>query len=735
LRKHRPTPTAHIPDAPAALARPAFASVPPCRPLGQLSPPVAPDPDLPPELVNHPKFQVLRRLGQGGMGTVYHARHKVMDRDVALKVINPAFLEHPDALPRFFAEVKAAARLDHPNIVRAYDAEPAGSLQLFVMEYVEGINLADYLARKGPLSVEHACRFVLQAAAGLQHAHEQGMVHRDIKPANLMLTRKGQIKILDFGLARLASERRQGTGLTQSNAFLGTPEYVAPEQALDARQADIRADLYSLGCTLFYLLAGRSPFQADTVMKMVLSHIENEAPSLHQLRPDVPAGLAAVVARLLAKDPKQRYQLPIEVVRALAPFARKEGGASVVTGPVSPAQSATAALPVAVPAAERASTFADLDAGKPSPRASRRRSGQGPAGTGFPRAALRRRWPLLVGVAVGVVLLVIGVWLLMGRSPPGKAGDGVVVLQVNEEGADVFVDGDKVTVTGKANEPVDIRLKKGRHKLEVRKGAFSAVSREVVLAENGRKVVDIMLDALRMANSIGMEFVFIKPGTFQMGSPETEHMHDRDEKQHQVTLTKGFYLQTTLVTQQQWQAVMGVNSNPSNFKGDDLPVDTVSWDDAKEFCRKRSTTESRAYRLPYEAEWEYAARAGTTTPFWQGATITTDQVNFDGKSPYRDTDPKGEYRGRTTPVKQFKANAWGLYDMGGNLFQWCEDCYAEYPDGPIEDSKGSNTGTWRVLRGGGWGSFAGHCRAAYRYRVEPTFRPYNVGFRVVFRLD
>jgi len=178
---------------------------------------------------------------------------------------------------------------------------------------------------------------------------------------------------------------------------------------------------------------------------------------------------------------------------------------------------------------------------------------------------------------------------------------------------------------------------------------------------------------------------------------------------------------------------MGVNSNPSNFKGDDLPVDTVSWDNAKEFCRKLSTKESRPYRLPYEAEWEYAARAGTSTPFWQGATITTDQVNCNG-TPYRDTDPKGENRARTTPVKQFKANSWGLYDMGGNLWQWCEDWYGDYPNGPIEDPKGSNTGTLRSVRGGSWYDLARHCRAAIRFRLVPANRNDIFGFRLALEM-
>ena len=178
------------------------------------------------------------------------------------------------------AEVRAAAKLDHPNIVRAYDAEQVGSMHLLVMEYVEGTNLAELVAKKGPLPVPYACHFIRQAALGLQHAFEQGMVHRDIKPQNLMVNARGQVKVLDFGLARMRSERKAGGGLTAADAFMGTPEYVSPEQATDARSADTRADIYSLGCTLFFLLAGHPPFQEDSLYNQLRAQVEKEPPAV-----------------------------------------------------------------------------------------------------------------------------------------------------------------------------------------------------------------------------------------------------------------------------------------------------------------------------------------------------------------------------------------------------------------------------------------------------------------------
>ena len=264
------------------------------------------------------------------MGIVYQAVQTLMDRTVAIKVINPSLLEHPDALARFQGEVKAAAKLDHPNIVRAYDADQVGKLHLLVMEFVAGVEPGRCRATvEGPLSPALACHFIRQAALGLQHAFEQGMVHRDIKPGNLMLTPQGRVKILDFGLARLRSEKSKRKGLTELDSFLGTPEYVSPEQATDARTADIRADIYSLGCTLYFLLTGRPPFVEDTLVKVLLAQIEKEPPPLHELRADVPAELSAVAARMLAKDPARRYQKPVEVAQALMPFHQPDSKPSL----------------------------------------------------------------------------------------------------------------------------------------------------------------------------------------------------------------------------------------------------------------------------------------------------------------------------------------------------------------------------------------------------------------------
>lgn len=270
-------------------------------------------------------YLILDQLGVGGMGQVYLAEHIHMRRLAALKILPPLSFDDHVARERFFREARAAGTLDHPNIVRVFDLCQEGKILYLVMEYVDGVNLQLIVGRHGPLNVAAACHYAGQVAFGLQHAHELGFVHRDIKPANLLIDRLGVVKILDFGLVR--SESDAGAGLTRqldAKHVLGTADYVAPEQAVDSSTVDIRADIYSLGATLYFALTGRPLFPEGRVaQKLVWQQIREPVP-VDRLRPEVPAELAAVVHKMLAKKPANRYQTPTEVLEALAPFVPDE---------------------------------------------------------------------------------------------------------------------------------------------------------------------------------------------------------------------------------------------------------------------------------------------------------------------------------------------------------------------------------------------------------------------------
>jgi serine/threonine-protein kinase len=419
-------------------------------------------------------YVLLERLGEGGMGAVFKARHAKLGQVVALKLIRKQRLANPDAIRRFEREIRAAAQLSHPNIVHAYDAGEVAGTHFLVMEYVEGgIDLAKLVRRRGPLPVAEACDFIRQAALGLQHAHERGLVHRDIKPQNLLLANRARsvseggaessplayasgsavVKILDMGLARLSlgGDSEASSTMTQEGAIMGTPDYIAPEQAQESHTVDIRADLYSLGCTFYFLLTGQVPFPGGTLVVKINKHQFETPLAVERLRPQVPRPVAAIVRKLMAKRPEQRFQTPAELAGALAFFLRGDSTASdsdtqgELTGRTLPqAQGSgtrgqgpetTEALPSLSPVAEA-----------PSPLT--------------PRSSYLRLWAGLPAGLLLVALVGVGLSLRSSRRPAADAdasAAGKIKVLANRSWQDTRVDipsGTAVTVSaeGKWNK-------------------------------------------------------------------------------------------------------------------------------------------------------------------------------------------------------------------------------------------------------------------------------------------
>lgn len=268
------------------------------------------------------KYKILECLGSGGMGSVFLCEHLLMCRRVALKVLPASRANDPAAVERFHREARAVAHLDHPNIVGAYDIDHDGKLHFLVMEYIDGSTLERIVEKTGPMTLCRAAHYVRQAALGLQHAHESGLVHRDIKPSNMLVDRNGTVKILDMGIARFF--RDQSDDLTNRNVQnpLGTADYMAPEQAIDSHSVDIRADIYGLGATFYFLLTGKSPFKDGTPMEKMIWHQIRLPRPIREIRPEVPEELSAVLDRMLAKTPEQRFQTPAEVADAVAAWTK-----------------------------------------------------------------------------------------------------------------------------------------------------------------------------------------------------------------------------------------------------------------------------------------------------------------------------------------------------------------------------------------------------------------------------
>ncbi len=599
-------------------------------------------------------YRVVDLLGEGGMGRVFRAVHTRLGRDVALKVIRREKLANPLTVRRFRQEIRAVAQLAHPNVVMAFDADEAGGDHFLAMEFVDGSDLTKLVRDFGPMPIPVACDYIRQAALGLHHAYERGMVHRDVKPSNIIAGKTGQVKILDLGLAMLneASASESATRMTQEGFVIGTPDFLAPEQARNPQQVDTRADIYALGTTLYYLLTGKTPYEGANPTEKLLKHISDPPPSLLSQMPAAPPHLDALIQWMTAKDPRHRPQTPLEVAHALLPYCP----------PPPPGTHPTAALPPA---------------------------------------------PL--------------------RLDP-KGSSHLFVLPASEAPA---------------------RVRERGQKASSRTGWMVGVVALVALGVSGYVGYRYSLrpdppPTAEYTNGIGMKFVLIPPGKFRMGSPDSERGRSFDEGPvGEVTLEGTYYLGVTEVTNGQFQQLMGKSPawTAARVAGAaDYPVESVTWAEAVDFCKKlndrdRGRRRGWAYRLPTEAEWEYACRAGTTTAYPTGDQLlpesgeTFDPVGKDAPPP---DDPNIKSPEKPNKVGQAKANAFGLHDCCGNVAEWCSDFFARgYPAGPRVNPTGPPTGDLYSARGGAFDAPAARCRSAVRAGYPPGTRDRAIGFRVV----
>jgi formylglycine-generating enzyme required for sulfatase activity len=712
-----------------------------------------------------------------------------LDKVFALKVLSANRMQDPEAVARFEREMKTAGKLEHVNIIRASDADEIDGTHFLVMEYVHGLDLSEIVQRIGPLSIADACEIVRQAALGLQHAHEHGLVHRDIKPSNLMLTEDGTVKILDLGLALLAQQQGgPGRELTATGQMMGTLDYMAPEQGDDSHQVDIRADIYSLGATLYKLLSGRAPFAGDkhqTLRAKLTALVTEDPQSLDSLRPEFPADLVALVHRMLSKDAADRPGIPDEIAEALSQLCERSDLAALLAKSTRrSSRKETERWP--------GSTFPDVSSSAMDTTSNGRIElggsegnddavGRKPAIAGRKAGGFRIGWKVLT-VSAGLAAVVLPAVLLSFRTPYGT-----VSVEAEEEDIQVVVkqDGKEIDVID-ADSHWSIELQEGNYEIELRGGndRLQLDKDTVTVTRRDKIVVRVKLRReetvfgpdppplasapfdeaqakqhqrawaeylgmsverdFELPGGVKLTMVLIPPGEFVMGSTDAEQewsleaakaANDRvganricsEGPQHRVRITKPFYVGKHEVTQRQWEAVMGIN--PSKFKGDpSRPVENVSWEDIPPFLSKlNESRENRAVRfvLPTEARWEYACRAGTTT-FWHcgdSEASLQDYGWFDVNS-----------RNQTHSVGRLQPNAWGLYDLHGNVWEWCADWYdaSYYQKSPVNDPCGPTTG-WlraRVLRGGSWNLYTSLSRSAHRLHWVPHHRGGGIGLRL-----
>jgi len=433
-------------------------------------------------------YMLLDKIGAGGMGQVFKADHLRLERVVAIKMLPPTLTKDAAAVARFQREVKAAAKLRHPNIVATDDADEANGSHFLVMEYIEGQDLSALVKKSGPLSVEKAVDLVLQAAKGLEYAHKRGIVHRDIKPANLLLDSEGTVKILDMGLARIEAGGNAATQaeLTGTGAIMGTVDYMAPEQALDTKHADARADIYSLGCSLYYLLAGGPVYSGETVTSKLLAHQGNAVPTLSALRADIPEAVDDVLAKMLAKKPEDRYQSMTEVIADLQPLV---AAGSTMMG------SSTLASVDAATSNSNLTFLHNASAGQTVQRKTTKQIKQSKTNGS---SGLKNKKLALISATV------LGVLILAGIIVSLRTNDGTLIVEVDQPNAMVQVlDAEgKVEISQKGGVgKVTISVDPGKHRLRVEKDGFTVFGKEFEMEKGGTKAITAKLVLLNAARS------------------------------------------------------------------------------------------------------------------------------------------------------------------------------------------------------------------------------------------
>jgi eukaryotic-like serine/threonine-protein kinase len=740
-------------------------------------------------------YILLDELGKGGMGQVYRARHRRMDRIVALKILSPEAMHSPDATDRFHREVKTIARLSHPNIVTAHDADESDGLHFLVMEYVAGRDLGVLVRRQGPLAVDQALKAVIQAATGLQYVHEQGVIHRDVKPSNLLADRRGVIKILDLGLARITTPRAVLHGIshgsiTSRDMVMGTLDYMAPEQAEDSSAVDHRVDIYGLGCTLYYLLGGGVVYPAETAVQSILAHRETPIPPLRKLRDDIPDELDASFARMIAKKAEDRHEAMSQVVEDLRSCLVKKLPQDSRCPEVIEASSSRHKSDSTTPRVDGNTDSQALDtiAIRPVVHPVRRRPQRS--------RLLRRFWlplvaiGLLAGGIFGVVMTV--------RTPTGelqiKTNDRDVRVSVTRAGRQVRIVDTKTNTTVELDEgkyevsllDTDNSIELDKDRITLKRGEKEIV--EVIFREppsadsppvaivpfdmaqakrhqqEWEEHLNVPVDPdapppatapfdtaqakghqeawahylgvpIEMRNSVRMRLRLIPPGEFTMGSADDEHGHEANEgPQHRVHITRPYFIGVCEVTTEQYEAVMG--EAPWTDKGEG---EISKRGDCPATFVSWNDANDFCKKLSSLEDCEYRL---LTEAEWEYACRAGSVTAWScGDSPEMLSDhawlaENSKAIGKTCPlpVGQKRSNAWGLHDMHGNVWERCQDWFDQYRESSEYNPVGPSEGSVRVVRGGGWDTAAQFTRSADRHGSPPHDTSLALGFRVAFTL-
>ena len=666
------------------------------------------------------RYEILRPLGEGGMGKVYLAKDKRFGEMVVVKIPTME-AGNKDLKDRFMLEIKSSRKLQHAHIVPISDWGEIESIPFMVLRHLGGGSLRDRITdAQGyykPMPLEGLSQWLPQIASALDFIHTKNWVHRDLKPDNILFDEAGNPYLADFGIAKALEGAPMGVKTTMG-AFIGTPQYMAPEMHL-GKEVGPRSDQFGLAVLVYETLAGKIPFAGATSTAIFVEIMQGKARPIHELVPWIPLEKSKAIMKGITKEPRDRYGSCVEFANAILGLSSPEielektvkGPAKVIipkTKIETPKEVAIPGTKIEKPLApnqEIARTRLEKAESRPEVRL---RSENYSSKNGDLLAQLCRD---LVESGKVTQELFLEVRKFCKNNDISELPGGVLLAEKFE----TIVKKRHVSIA--ASEEI---VSLAKEILGLGKPLLTGTGVVGTLKpEQMKKALDKGLQKEILENlgkGIKLEMVRIPAGKFMMGSPESAMSRRRnDERQHEVTLTKHFNMGKYEVTQEQWEAVMG-NNPSSRTKGAKLPVTDVSWEDCQKFITKLNAKTNGGYRLPTEAEWEYACRAGTTTAYSYGDNLTANNANINSES--------------VKAVGSYKANAFNLYDMHGNVWEWCNDWYDTYPAGEVTDPKGPATGWDCVLRGGSFLSVDLRARSSHRLNLTPTYRNFDLGFRL-----
>ncbi|MGD2183222.1 SUMF1/EgtB/PvdO family nonheme iron enzyme [Lusitaniella coriacea] len=679
------------------------------------------------------KYIIKEVLGKGGFGVTYKALLNPLNEQVVIKTTyeyRKNSSTYDQYVRQFEREGQKMAQLSgefHPHIVRVRDWFVEDEKPYLVMDFVPGKDLFKVVRSKGRLPEAEAIGCIQQIGDALVTSHHMGLVHRDIHPGNIILRRKNHAVLIDFGLAKeIVPSTISSTGIGGNRGF-------APYEQLVRGSREPNVDVYGLAATLYYVVTGQCPL--DSYTRKI-----DDSPLIapQEIVPHLSKRLNEAIVQGIALEAKDRPQSMQDWLRLL------EAPREIVTPVETPSPPSPPPAPARTEPKEKNPIPSETPkvVSPPNPAPAPKKAG-----------SRKKTTPKPVSLKpVGTVQR-----NAPSRNPMENVTRARFLRMLGTRGAVVVI-----TVVGGSLARIIFSIQESEQdptqesKIDVRKpqidfnnlpklpNSASAFEFEAITVNNKGKIVNRQSHQAQsftedLGNEVKLEMVAILSGTFWMGSPETEEGRDDDESpQHEVKIAP-FFIGKYEITQEQWKAVAALpkierdlEPDPSKFKGVKRPVEQVSWYDAEEFCKRLSKQTGREYRLPSEAEWEYACRAGTTTPFHFGETITIDLANYDGNYIYANA-PKGKYRQQTTEVGSFSPNTFGLYDMHGNVREWCADHWHDNYNGAPDNKTiwlSGNKSNTRLLRGGSWNDNPWYCRSANRGRYAPGYRYDVIGFRV-----